>query len=137
MGVELPIFVLLLLAAGTAGWVDAVAGGGGLIQLPSIMAAGVCLPHAAGVNKISSGTGTIGALARYAHAGQVLWREVPLCGLLAFGGSILGSKVLVGLAEDACNKLTPFFAACFLAFSQAESNECTVITSLVAGRCLT
>ena len=117
MGVEVPVFVLLLLAAGTAGWVDAVAGGGGLIQLPSVMAAGICLPPAGGVNKVSSGTGTIGALLRYAHAGHVRWRELPLCGGLAFAGSMMGSWQLVALAQGACDRLVPLFAACFLALA--------------------
>lgn len=114
MGVEAPVFVLLLLAAGAAGWVDAVAGGGGLIQLPSLMAAGIRLPMAGGVNKVSSGTGTFGALVRYAHAGHVRWRELPLCGGLAFAGSMLGSWRLVELAQGAGDRLVPLFAACFL-----------------------
>lgn len=106
--------VLLILAAGAAGWVDAVAGGGGLIQLPSLLAAGVRLPTAAGVNKVSSICGTLAALARYARHGHVAWHEVPLCGALALLGSALGAYGLVQAAAEAKSALVPLFAVCFL-----------------------
>jgi uncharacterized membrane protein YfcA len=117
VGVETTVFLLLILAAGAAGWVDAVAGGGGLIQLPSVLAAGVCMPEAGGVNKTSSVVGTIGAMWRYARAGHVRWRELPLYGGLAFVGSLLGSWRLIELTADACDALIPFFAVCFLALA--------------------
>src|SRR5262245_56334068 len=116
MGVETHVLLLLMLAAFAAGWVDAVAGGGGLIQLPSILAGGICLPPAAGVNKVSSITGTTGALIRYARAGHVHWADVPLCGVLALAGSALGAWRLVEF-RDACDRLTPLFAACFVALA--------------------
>lgn len=117
MGVEWPILVLLLLAAGAAGWVDSVAGGGGLIQLPSILAAGVVQPTAGGVNKVSSIVGTTGALVRYARAEHVAWHEVPVCGALALAGSAVGSWGLIEAARSAGKTLVPLFAACFLALA--------------------
>lgn len=117
MGVEWPVLALLLLAAGAAGWVDAVAGGGGLIQLPSILSAGVAQPTAGGVNKVSSIVGTTGALVRYARAGHVAWHEVPLCGALALAGSAAGSWGLIEAARSAGEALVPLFAACFLALA--------------------
>ena len=52
--------LLLCLAAGLAGWVDAVSGGGGLLQLPALLLA---FPQAAavqilGTNKLASAMGT-------------------------------------------------------------------------------
>ena len=117
MGVEAPVFLLLILAAGAAGWVDAVAGGGGLIQLPSVLAAGVCMPTAGGVNKTSSLVGTVGAMVRYARHGHVVWAELPLYGGLAFAGSLLGSWRLIELTAGACDALIPLFAVCFLALA--------------------
>src|SRR5688500_15177773 len=99
MDVSWPVAVLLLLAAGAAGWVDAVAGGGGLIQLPSILAAGVRMPEAAGVNKVSSISGTTAAILRYARAGHVRWEHVRRCAGLALVGSALGAHVLTRVAR--------------------------------------
>ena len=41
-----------------AGFVDAIAGGGGLISLPAYMFAGIPVHHAIATNKLSSATGT-------------------------------------------------------------------------------
>lgn len=47
--------ILLLLAAAFAGWVDAVVGGGGLIQLPAVLLVpGLSPVQALAVNKLSS-----------------------------------------------------------------------------------
>ena len=67
---DLPVLSLLCLAALMAGWVDAVTGGGGLVQLPSLLLA---LPQASTVeaiatNKLSSVLGTSAATATYARS---------------------------------------------------------------------
>jgi uncharacterized membrane protein YfcA len=117
MPVEWPIALLLCLAAGAAGWVDAVAGGGGLIQLPSVLAAGITQPAASCVNKTSSICGTTAALIRYARHGHVHWADVPRCGALAMAGSAFGSMVLIRVARSAQDALVPLFAVCFLALA--------------------
>lgn len=60
-------FAFLLLAAACAGFIDAIAGGGGLIQLPSMLAA---LPHTEtvtllGTNKVSANLGTTASALTY------------------------------------------------------------------------
>ena len=66
----------LLLAAFTAGWVDAVVGGGGLIQIPALLLA---LPGAApaqilATNKLGSIIGTATSSATYLRRVQIRWR---------------------------------------------------------------
>jgi uncharacterized membrane protein YfcA len=59
--------VLLLLAALSAGWVDAVVGGGGLIQLPALMLLnpGAPVASALATNKLASIAGTTSAAVAY------------------------------------------------------------------------
>ena len=54
------LFALLIVAAIFAGWVDAVVGGGGLIQLPALLVAFPTAPPALmlGTNKMASVCGT-------------------------------------------------------------------------------
>jgi hypothetical protein len=88
----------LLLACGAAflaGLVDAMAGGGGLIQLPALFA---LLPHEApvtvlGTNKVSSIFGTSVACLRYARSVRLPWRSVGGAALAAFFGSGLGAEL--------------------------------------------
>ncbi|SDS17890.1 hypothetical protein SAMN04488543_1225 [Friedmanniella luteola] len=88
--------VLLVLAAFAAGWVDAVVGGGGLIQLPALL---IGLPADAppasvlGTNKVSSVFGTATSSITYARKIRPDWRTIlPLvvaAGLGSAGGAQL------------------------------------------------
>lgn len=65
--VDPQVLVGLLAAAACAGWIDAVAGGGGLIQLPALLLGLGGQPPATvlGTNKLSSVIGTSAATATY------------------------------------------------------------------------
>ncbi|GAA0373297.1 sulfite exporter TauE/SafE family protein [Microbispora corallina] len=58
---------LLLLAALAAGWVDAVVGGGGLLQLPALILAGLSPVQALATNKSAAIFGTASAAVTYAR----------------------------------------------------------------------
>lgn len=88
--------VMLLGAAAVAGWVDAVVGGGGLIQLPALVIgvpSDVATPYILGTNKLSSFAGTLSASWVYLRRIRVqLVLLVPLV-LGAFGGSTVGAAL--------------------------------------------
>lgn len=76
-----------------AGFVDAVAGGGGLIALPAYLIAGLPVHFAIGTNKLSSGMGTAIAAGRLAKGGHIPWRKAALCILAALTGSWTGARL--------------------------------------------
>ena len=78
-----------------AGFVDSVAGGGGLISLPAYYLAGLPPVLAAGTNKLSAALGTTVAAFRYGKAGQVHWRV----GLAAVAGALPGSALGAALLQ--------------------------------------
>ena len=120
MPVELPVLLLLLLVAGVAGFVDAVAGGGGLIQLPPLLA--VLGPAAApGINKASNFFGTCAALTRYARHGSVRWTLLAVAGPLAFAGSLAGTLGYLEVVKHAAPVIRPVFAVCFLALAAHQA----------------
>ncbi len=88
--------IFLLVAAGVAGWVDAVVGGGGLIQLPALVIAvpqNVSTPFILGTNKLSSFFGTLSASWVYLRRIRVhLALLVPLV-IGAFAGSAVGAAL--------------------------------------------
>lgn len=101
------LIALLLLAALAAGWVDAVVGGGGLIQLPALL---IAFPQAAPVNllatnKISSAMGTTVSSATYFRRVKPdLGTAAPLAGM-AFVGSILGALAASFIPRAAFNPI--------------------------------
>lgn len=94
--VSVSALLLLLVAAGVAGWVDAVVGGGGLIQLPALVIAvpkDVATPFILGTNKLSSFFGTLSASGVYLRRIRVqLILLIPLVAG-AFGGSTVGAAL--------------------------------------------
>jgi uncharacterized membrane protein YfcA len=80
-----------------AGFIDSIAGGGGLISLPAYLVAGLPVHTALGTNKFSSTFGTIFSAARFIAHKQVHWRSVlySIAGSLA--GSFCGAKAALAL----------------------------------------
>ena len=103
------IHYALLFAAGlSGGFIDAIAGGGGLITVPTLLGVGLPPQLALGTNKAQSSCGTIIAVSRYARAGLVGWTEVRLAAALAFLGSMAGAWTLTLIGNDALRRIIPW-----------------------------
>jgi hypothetical protein len=83
-------YLLLALAGTTAGFIDAIAGGGGMIALPALLWAGLPPQVALGTSKLQSTCGTMLATLHYWRAGLVRWRPLRLAAMLTFGSAIAG-----------------------------------------------
>lgn len=84
----------LMAAALMAGCIDAMAGGGGLIALPALLAAGIPPVPAVATNKLQSSLGTLGACIAYARAGHMDLKAYRWLLIAAFVGSAGGAWLL-------------------------------------------
>jgi uncharacterized protein len=106
--------IALLVAAFIAGWVDAVVGGGGLIQLPALL---IGLPSNTppavilGTNKISSFCGTATSSLTYALRVPLDWRTVAPLVVASAIGSAMGAYLARLLPKDA---FTPIVLAALI-----------------------
>ena len=88
---------LLAAVALVAGTVDAIAGGGGLVTLPVLLAVGLP-PHVAlGTNKGQSVFGAFAALARFSRSGLVDPRRARLTFPLGLAGSLAGAALVLAV----------------------------------------
>lgn len=87
-----------------AGFVDAVAGGGGLISLPAYLIAGFPVHFAIGTNKLSSAMGTTLTTVRYTRSGFIPWRQAAFCVVFALLGSACGANLAL-LIDDGVFKI--------------------------------
>jgi uncharacterized protein len=90
---------ILCLAAFFAGFVDSIAGGGGLIQLPALFvflppAIAAQVPQVMGINKFSSICGTTVATIQYARKVDLQWSLLAPIALAAFVFSFLGARTV-------------------------------------------
>lgn len=91
---------LLCLAALLAGVVDAIAGGGGLVTVPALLAVGLP-PHVAlATNKGQSVFGAIASLLRFWRAGLVEPKQARWTFPAGFVGSLLGASLLLLLDPE-------------------------------------
>jgi len=84
----------LVAAAFIAGMIDAVAGGGGLITIPALLAAGVPPVAALATNKLQATLGTAGAVLAFARKGHIDFKQFAVPTLAALVGSALGAFLL-------------------------------------------
>lgn len=98
------LVALLALAAFVAGFVDAIAGGGGLISMPALLLAGADPVTALATNKLQGTFGSGTAAWAYARAGRVDLRARAPGIVLALGFGALGS-VLAHLVPVAALRL--------------------------------
>ena len=83
----------------TAGFVDAVAGGGGLISLPAYILAGLPTHQAAGCNKFSASLGTTVATVNYIKSGKVKFRIAIVAAIGAIIGSSMGTNLALLISD--------------------------------------
>lgn len=82
-----------------AGFVDSIAGGGGLISLPAYMIVGLPAHTAIATNKISSSMGTAVSSFYYLRQGFMKWKICAPSIVAAFIGSALGAKITLMIDE--------------------------------------
>lgn len=101
------ILLLLALAGFVAGFIDSIAGGGGLITVPALLLAGLPPVDALGTNKLQSVFGSASATWSYARAGLVdLKAQLPTAAM-SFLGSIAGAALATILPGDWLNAVLP------------------------------
>ncbi|HEY1124267.1 MAG TPA: TSUP family transporter [Sphingobium sp.] len=99
---------LLGLAAGTAGVIDSIAGGGGLITVPALLAAGLPPVNALATNKLQSVFSQIMSTWRYAARGLIEFRNYGLMAAGIFIASAIGAFTVQHISADALKRLIPF-----------------------------
>ncbi|MCQ0971076.1 TSUP family transporter [Paracoccus sp. TK19116] len=100
--------ILLLVAAGFAGgFVDAIAGGGGLITLPALLLAGLPPAQALGTNKVQAIFGAATAAASYAARGLVDPKTQARAAAMAGAGGMAGAALVAWLPTDLLRIVLP------------------------------
>lgn len=91
-----------------AGFVDAIAGGGGLITLPALLTMGMSPVQALATNKLQATFGSCSAAVHFVRAGEVTMRENWPIFVITFSGSILGSLAVRQISSGALEYIIPW-----------------------------
>lgn len=104
----LQLLALLFAAAFLAGFIDSIAGGGGMITIPAMLLAGIPPLETLGTNKLQSLFGSGSASLAYARHGHVSLREqLPMAAMSALGAA-LGAILATVVPGDVLKAVLPF-----------------------------
>ena len=101
------LYPVLTAVAFITGFIDAIAGGGGLIMMPALLFAGLPPLQALGTNKLQSMFGTAMAMVNYGRAGLIEWRRYLVPTTVVFAGAAAGCIVVQQVDTRFLNLLIP------------------------------
>ncbi|NLS13070.1 TSUP family transporter [Vibrio sp. SM6] len=107
LGSDITLLVLLTLmaAAFAAGFIDSVAGGGGLILVPSFILAGLPPQVALGQEKIVSTLGTIAAMRNFIRNKRVIWTAAATGIPAGLIGAYIGAEAILYFDPNTIGKI--------------------------------
>jgi len=117
---------LLFAVALAAGFIDAIAGGGGLLTIPALMWAGLSPTAALATNKLQACGGSFSATLYFVRKGFVNLRDMRSAIICAFIGSALGTVAVQQIDAAILQLLLPFLMlgiAGYFLFSKRISTE--------------
>lgn len=117
-------YLLLAIAGFAAGFIDAVVGGGGLIQVPALFSV---LRHelpatVLGTNKLAGMCGTGAATVSFVRRVRLPWRVALPASLAAFFFSFAGAYVVMHIPPDFLRKTLPFILLAVGAYTFAKKD---------------
>ncbi|MFK8067167.1 MAG: TSUP family transporter [Gammaproteobacteria bacterium] len=114
----LELLVLLAGVACIAGFIDAIAGGGGLLVLPVLLWAGLTPAQALATNKLQAVFGSFTATLHFIRQGKINLKSMRLPIVMSFFGAACGTLLIQQFDNASLEKIIPFlligFAVYFL-----------------------
>jgi uncharacterized protein len=120
------LYPLLTGVAVLTGFIDAIAGGGGLIMMPTLLWSGLPPHLALGTNKVQSLAGTTTAARNFLRGGQVDWRANLPSVMVVFLGGAAGSLVVQLIKPEALQLIVPvllLIAAAYIVLSPRMTDD--------------
>ncbi|EAS40965.1 hypothetical protein C9J48_14955 [Photobacterium profundum] len=112
MDLSFEILGLLFLVAGVAGFIDAIAGGGGMITVPALLAVGVPPAQALATNKLQGSFGSFSASLYFVRNGFVSLKEMRNAIVFTFIGSAIGALLVQRIDAGVLTSLIPALLVC-------------------------
>ncbi len=129
---DITIYIILFIVALFAAGIDAIAGGGGLLVVPTMLILGMNPLVTLGTNKLQSCFGTATSSYNYFKNGLLKENNIKLVAIISFVGSLIGTFLVSQLSNELLNNLIPILligAAIFLIIN--KGNKFNISKSVV------
>jgi len=94
---EIELILLIYFIGIVTGFFDSIIGAGGLISVPSLVILGVPPQIAIATDRFGSIGQALIATIKFSMAKKVIWKYVPVLGILALIGSFIGANILINI----------------------------------------
>jgi len=128
------VYIILFLVAFIASAIDAIAGGGGLLVVPTMLVLGLNPLTALGTNKLQSCFGTATSSFNYYKNNLLKENNIKLLFLLSFFGSCAGTILVSQLSNEILNNIIPILlisAALFLISNKNRNKKGSNLLSVL------
>lgn len=126
VGLSVGMFALLVVIGFLAGFISAIAGSGGLIVLPVLLAVGMAPLNALATNKFQSVFGTLSSALNFLRQGHIDLASMKASLIYAFIGASLGTLAVQQLDTELLKLILPYVLialAIYVALSPTMSDE--------------
>ena len=113
-------YVWLCFAGLSAGFIDSVAGGGGMITVPALMYSGLPVHLALGTNKLQSSFGTMVAVMRYWKAGLISKEQIRHAMVWTVIAAAVGAWCVGTLGDEMLRRSVPILLITVAAYMVAS-----------------
>ncbi|ANV98790.1 hypothetical protein BBW65_07150 [Helicobacter enhydrae] len=112
---DFDVYTLLFLffAAFVAGFIDSIAGGGGMITIPTLLLAGMPPLQALATNKLQSSFGSFSATLQFYKKGYIHLKSNASFAIIAFVFSAIGTLSVQFIQLELLSKILPFLVLIF------------------------
>ena len=107
MQLSIEVTLGLFFAAMTAGWVDTIAGGGGLITIPTMLTLGIPPAVTLATNKVQGSMGTLISSIYFLRKGSINLNKIKLSILTTFVSSIFGGWSVLQFNTESLKTILP------------------------------
>jgi len=111
ISLSLDIIAMLAVVAAVAGFIDAIAGGGGLLTIPAMLLANISPIMTLGTNKFQAASGALAASITMIKKGVVKPSQMKTAIVAAFLGSVIGTVAVQLSPPDMLETIIPFLIA--------------------------
>ena len=128
------VYIILFLVAFIASAIDSIAGGGGLLVVPTMLVLGLNPLTALGTNKLQSCFGTATSSFNYYKNNLLKEKNIKFLVLLSFFGSAAGTLLVSQLSNEILNNIIPIFlisAALFLISNKNTNKKASNLLSVL------
>jgi uncharacterized membrane protein YfcA len=108
MDLEFGTTIILFIVFFIAGFIDSIAGGGGIITIPALLFAGIPPQAVLGTSKFASTFGTGIAVINFAKNKKIIWKVIAVGIIFSLIGSFLGSEIILSVPQETVGKIIIF-----------------------------